>query len=367
MKRFVLSAVVLASVAARAELVDRVAAVVNRDIITYSELMERAGPELQRLAAEPNKEKRNTLREQILKAALDSLIGERLMEAQVKELNLDVPEAEIDLAIEDVKKGNNLDDAGFERLLMSEGYSMTTYRGFMKKHLAKMKLVNLKVRSKVKVSDEDLRAEYAKVVHSESSDAEVHARHLVVNVDQKATAEQVEAARQKALGLAAEARKPGVDFATLAKNKSEGPSASEGGDLGFFRRGVMVAEFEKAAFSLPEGGVSEPIRTKFGWHVIKVEERRAVAARPFEDMKDQLREKMLRGQLERYTDQYVQELRANALVDDKMFGTPVVAIDTSGTAKPLTTKPSGPSDDFQPSPLDTSPPSQSGKKPKGHQ
>src|SRR6185295_16008606 len=135
----------------------------------------------------------------------------------------------------------------------------------MKKHLARLKLINLKVRSKVKVSDEDIKAEYSKVAKMDSEDAEVHARHLLVQVSPKATADQVEAARKKAASLADEARKPGVDFIELAKKKSEGPSAADGGDLGFFRRGVMVPEFERAAFSLPIGGISDPIRTKFGW------------------------------------------------------------------------------------------------------
>lgn len=326
--------VVLALVpfAARAELVDRVAAVVNREIIPLSEVMERASPELMRLQqAEPNAEKRAALRQQILKAALDSLIGEKLLEAQIHDLNLDVSEAEIDLAIEDVKRSNGIDDAGFEKLLLGEGYSVSSYRTFMKKHLARMKLVNLKVRQKVKVSEEDMKAEYAKMLHADSGDAEVHARHLLVSVAPKATAEQVEAARQKAVALGEEARKAGTDFAELAKKKSEGPSAADGGDLGWFRRGVMVAEFERAAFSLPVGGVSEPIRTKFGWHVIKVDERRAVAAKAFEEVKDQLKERLLKGQQERYTEQYVQELRAQALVEDKLFDEP--AATAKATAK----------------------------------
>ena len=104
----------------------------------------------------------------------------------------------------------------------------------------------------------------------------------------------------------------------LAKKKSEGPSAADGGDLGFFKRGVMVAEFEKAAFTLPVGGISEPIRTKFGWHVLKVEEHKSLAAPPLDEVKDQLRDKMLRAQLEKYTEQYVMELRAAAVVDVKI-------------------------------------------------
>ncbi len=318
MKKILFAALALLALPARAELVDRVAAVVNRDIVTLSEVEARAAPELQKALAEGDPSKRSELRKQALKRAMDGLIGEKLMETQLKELNIDVADAEIDLAIDDVKKQNNIDGAQFEQLLQSEGYSLATYRSFMKKHLARMKLVNLKVRSKVKVSEEDIRAEYQRSARAESDDAEVHARHLLVQLGPKATNEQVEAARKKAVLLAEEARKPGVDFAKLARDKSEGPSKDDGGDLGFFRRGVMVPEFERAAFTLPLGGVSDPIRTKFGWHVIKVEERRALQAKPYEEMKDQLREKILRSQLERYTDQYIQELRAQAVVEEKI-------------------------------------------------
>jgi peptidyl-prolyl cis-trans isomerase SurA len=302
---------------ARAELVDRVAVIVNKDIIALSEVEARAANDLQRIRNEPDPKKRNDLRLEVLSRARDSLIGEKLMEAQLRELNIDVSDAEVELGIEDVKKQNNIDGDQFEKLLMNEGYTMTSYKQFMKKHLARLKLINLKVRSKVKVSDEDVKAEYAKLAKMESEDAEVHARHILVQVGPKATPEQIEAARVKAAGLAAEARKSGVDFVELAKKKSEGPSAADGGDLGYFRRGVMVPEFEKAAFNLPVGGVSDPIRTKFGWHVIKVEERRAVAAKGFDELKDQIRNRLLQGQLEKYTDQYVQELRAQAVVEEK--------------------------------------------------
>ncbi len=305
---------------ARAELVDRVAAVVNDEIVAQSEVEQRAAPELARASSERDPKKRQERRCEAMKRAADQLIGERLLEAQLRELNIDVTEQDIDLAIEDVRRQQNLDERQFEDLLRAEGYTMQSYRQFMKKHLAKLKLINLKVRSKVKVSDEDLRAEYNKLAKMESQDAEIHARHILVQVPKDATVEQVEKARQKAQQLAEEARRPGVDFAELAKKKSEGPSASDGGDLGFFRRGVMVPEFEKAAFALPVGGVSDPVRTRFGWHVIKVEERRSVQARPFEEMKEELKDRLLRSQLEKYTEQYVQELRQAAIVEVKICG-----------------------------------------------
>jgi peptidyl-prolyl cis-trans isomerase SurA len=301
-----------------AELVDRVAAVVNTDIIAQSEAEARAAPELMRLRGEPDAAKRTELRGALIKRVLDGLIGEKLMDAQVRELNIDITEAEVDLGVDDVKRQNNVDGAQFDQLLAQEGYTLPAFRAFMKKHLSKLKLVNLKVRSKVKVTDEDLKAEYAKVSRDEQQDFEVRARHILVQVAPKATPEQAEQARLKAVSLMTEAKKPGADFAALAKAKSEGPSASDGGDLGFFKRGVMVAEFDKVAFGLPIDGISEPVRTKFGWHVIKVEERRAMAARPFEEMRDVLRDRLTRLQLEKYTEQYVQELRAAATIDIKL-------------------------------------------------
>ncbi len=308
----------LLSFTARAELVDRVAAVVNSDIITLSEVEARVGPEFSRLREERDPTRRGALRDELLKKGLDLLIGEKLMEAQVKELGIEVTDQEIDMGMEDVKRQNNITSEQFEGLLAQEGYTLSSYKAFMRKHLARMKLVNLKVRSKVKIAEEDLKAEYARWAHDEAQEYEVHARHLVVSVAAKATQDQVDAAYRKAVGLMNEAKQPGVDFAELAKAKSEGSSAADGGDLGFFKRGVMAADFERAAFSLEEGGISEPIRTKFGWHVLKVEEKRALAAPPLDEVRDQLRERMLRGQMEKYTEQYVQELRAAAVVDTKL-------------------------------------------------
>ena len=318
LKRVVLAALLTVAVPASAELVDRVAAVVNSDIITLSEVEARAAPELARLAAQGDPKQRAALREQVLKRALDGLIGEKLMEAQIRDLAIEVTDPEVELGLEDVRRQNNVDAEQFERMLGQEGFTLAAYKGFMKKHLARMKLVNLKVRSKVKVSDEDLKAAYNQLSHDESKDFEVHARHILLQLKPGAPKDEVEAAHKKALAIAEEARKPGVNFAELAKTKSEGPSAADGGDLGFFKRGVMVAEFEKAAFTLPVGGVSAPVRTKFGWHVIKVEERRSLSVQPFEAVKDQLRGQLLQGQLEKYTDQYVQELRAGAVVEVKL-------------------------------------------------
>jgi len=302
----------------RGELVDRVAAVVNKDIIALSELERRAAPELSAAASERDAGRRATKRNEVLHDVLDVMIGEKLMDSAAKELNVEVTEQDVDTAIEDVKKQHGLDQQRLEEAVRGEGMTMSKYREVVRGQVSRLKLIQQKVRTRVKVTEQDVRAEYEKYVKLQQDDPEVHARHIVVQVDANASAEQVEAARQKAQAIAEEARKPGVDFAALAREKSQGASAREGGDLGYFKRGVMLPEFERLAFKLKPGEISDPVRTQYGWHVIKVEEFRDASIKSYEQMKDTLREQLSRAQLEKATQAYVQELRQAAVIDVKI-------------------------------------------------
>ena len=131
------------------------------------------------------------------------------------------------------------------------------------------------------VTDEALKARYDKEVAALPETEEVHARHILVK-----TKEEAEAVIKELDG--------GADFETVAKEKSTGPSGPKGGDLGFFGPGQMVPAFEKAAFALKPGQYTEqPVQTQFGWHVIKVEERRPAEKPTFDQVKDQVRQVVL--------------------------------------------------------------------------
>lgn len=137
------------------------------------------------------------------------------------------------------------------------------------------------------VSDADLKARYEKEIAATPAEEEISARHILLATEDEAKAVIAEL-------------ETGKDFAELAKEKSTGPSAEQGGDLGFFTKGRMVPEFEAAAFQLQAGEYAkEPVKTQFGWHVIKVEERRETAAPAFEDVIDQVRQVVMR---ERYAE-----------------------------------------------------------------
>ncbi len=137
------------------------------------------------------------------------------------------------------------------------------------------------------ITDEDVKALYDQYVAQMPKQPEVHARHILVK-----TKEEAEAIIKELEG--------GADFETVAKEKSTGPSGPSGGDLGFFKSGQMVPEFEKAAFALEPGEITkEPVETQFGFHVIKVEDKRDSQPPALDEMKDQLRNELL---VKRYTE-----------------------------------------------------------------
>ena len=151
-----------------------------------------------------------------------------------------------------------------------------------------------------KISDEEVRARYDKEIAAAPPVNEVHARHILVK-----TKEEAEAIIKQLDG--------GADFQKLANEHTTDPSGkTSGGDLGYFGPGQMVPEFEKAAMALEPGAYTkEPIKTQFGWHVIKVEDKRPRQPPPFDQVKDQARSAVLR-------DKYfalVKQLRAEAKVD----------------------------------------------------
>ncbi|MAZ84675.1 MAG: peptidylprolyl isomerase [Hoeflea sp.] len=132
------------------------------------------------------------------------------------------------------------------------------------------------------ITDEEVKARYEKEIAATPPEEEVKARHILLKTEDEAKAVIKEL-------------EDGADFVELAKEKSTGPSASEGGDLGYFRKGRMVPAFEEAAFGLQKGEFTkEPIKSEFGWHVIKVEDRREAEAPALEQVAPQVRQVLLR-------------------------------------------------------------------------
>ena len=154
-------------------------------------------------------------------------------------------------------------------------------------------------------NDSKVREAYNKSIALEKKREEINARHILVKT--KAEADTIIAAL-----------KGGADFIKLAKERSTGPSGKNGGDLGFFTAEQMVPPFSKAAFALQKGQITDqPVQTQFGWHVIKLEDRRLAGARAYEEVAPEIREKLITEAYEKI----LQRLRANAKIDRMGSGT----------------------------------------------
>jgi peptidyl-prolyl cis-trans isomerase C len=181
----------------------------------------------------------------------------------------------------------------------------------------------LAAEGKTATTPDAMKKVYEEASKQISGEQEVHARHILVESEDEAKAVKAELDK-------------GADFAELAKKKSKDPGASDGGDLGFFTKDQMVPEFSSVAFSLEPGKISDPVKSQFGWHVIKVEEKRNRKAPEFEQVK---------GQIETYVGrkaqaEYVGKLREAAKIErlDKPAETAKTDAKPADPAKPADSK-----------------------------
>ncbi len=170
----------------------------------------------------------------------------------------------------------------------AEQYYINHKEEFKTGELKKVKYVYLTYMPPNKITDKMVEDYYNQHKEEFQHGEQVKVRHILIKVAPGATTEEVEKARKKALRILRLARK-GYNFAALAKKYSEGPSASRGGELGWFGRGEMVKAFEDAAFSTNVGEVTGPVRTQFGFHIIKVEGKRGPGYSPISEVKNKIK------------------------------------------------------------------------------
>ena len=312
MKRLLVICLLATSV--KAEIKDRIAAVVNGQPITLSDLEERLAPELARAPAGPAGVAQ---RDKVLRTGLEAMIDERLVESEANSLGIDISDEEVTHFVEQLAKQNNLDMQQFRAALTQQGISMETVRESLKRQQLMLRLLQYKVKPR-KVSDEEVQAAYASM--NKDLEYEVRARDIFILSPDSATPAQQATAKAKA-ERALRRIKEGESFAKVARDMSEGPGAAEGGDLGYFGRGQMLQAIEDVAFGLQPGEVSGLVRTSGdhgGWHIVTVEDRRKMAPRPLSQVQEEIRSRLAQDSIMKEREHYLQQLRKTAQVDEKL-------------------------------------------------
>jgi len=252
-------------------------------------------------------------REAIKKKVLDNLIQRELLLQESTRLGIKVGDEEVSQEMTQLRgRFSSEEDFGnaLKRLKMTES---ELKEEFSRRMIVK-KMIDEVIASKVEITAEETKKFYDNNPNYFQAPERVRASHILVKLDPKATEAEKGAARKKMEDILKRVQK-GEDFAAVAKESSDCPSASKGGDLDFFQRGQMVAPFEEAAFSLKPGETSGIVETQFGYHLIKVDDRKESGVIVYDEIKVNIESHLRQQKVNEKYAAYMEELKSKAKVE----------------------------------------------------
>jgi peptidyl-prolyl cis-trans isomerase SurA len=293
-----------------AVLLDRVVAVVNQDVITWSELYKAMESDASPQVKELQEDERRKIYKQNEASFLESLIDVRLQLQEAKSVGITVGEEEIGDAIENIKKKYSMTDDMFKESLQKEGFSLEDYKKRLRDQIMISKIVNQQVRSKILVSDEEVKKFMRD--SAENSDGYRISQIFLTKPQHQEDRKKVE---EKAAEILTKIHQ-GENFRDLARTYSEDPSASDGGDLGFIKKDQLLKEFAEAIAPLKVGEVSAPFWTERGLHIIKLDEKRDTKNQS--ELKDEAEKELTTKFFSQRYHAWVKSLREKAFIEIRL-------------------------------------------------
>ncbi len=299
---------------------DSVAVTVNGVDITEAELQKLVKPQLERMAQQSKQLPpafAQTLEKQLRQQVLDGVIVRRMLDEKVKEANIVITEEEVISQITEIAAAQRppLSLEEFRKKIAQYGQNFDKIKQQIQNGMTYQKVVEAQWAGKINITEEDAKKYYDESPTQFEVKEQVRASHILIKPDitdpnndpNQAKAE----AKVKIEGLLKQIQ-DGADFAELAKANSACPSAAQGGDLKFFPRGKMAAPFEKAAFALEVGKVSDIVETQFGYHIIKVTDHKDAGTTSFEQAGDNIIKLLTRKKQSELDNNYIDSLKAEA-------------------------------------------------------
>ncbi len=331
---------------------DRVVAKVNEEIITLSGLQERLNAEIARYRNAGGQD--NPPLDEMKEKLLDKMIDEKLQIQDGKELGMKVEEENILKALDDIKKANNINDDQLEDMLRHENTSIEQYKETIRNQIMVSKVVGFQVNNRTKISEKEMQSYYMKNRKDYVLAPKVKARHILFILNDVLTPEQRALKEQRAQEVKNKLD-AGGSFEELAKKYSEDVSASSGGDLGLLERGKMVIDLENAIFALKAGETSDLIRTPYGIHIAKVDKVIPGGFKPFNEVKDEIEQKLRGEKFQKNYESYMRDLRKSAFIEKSLVQRPNPGkLSTRGKTRQSALGGKLPPLNIEPSPVDKS-------------
>lgn len=287
-------------------------AVVNGVVITQDDFNKEFSS-IQRQVRNTGKSLTDSELLEIKKKVLENLINRELLYQESQKQKIKIDEAAINEQLERLKKRFS-SETEFQNVLSKMNLSESAIKSQFKKDMAIQQFIDKQFTQKVTVSDKESKSYYDSHPNLFKQPEQVRASHILIKVDPQSNKMQ-RAEAQKKIEEIQQRLKKGEDFAVLAKEFSQCPSSVRGGDLGYFKRGQMVKAFEEAAFALNPGEISDIVETKFGYHLIKVNDKRAETTISYEDIKDMLERYLKQDKIQKEIGLYVKKLKEKAKIE----------------------------------------------------
>jgi peptidyl-prolyl cis-trans isomerase C len=307
-----LAGLIAASALAQAPVSD-LAATVNGTGITNAKLRAQVDMTMQQRGMSYGGFKAPEVFEKIRNEVLAQLVAQELLWQEAERREHVAADDEVDQVLAQIKSNFDSEQAFLFRI-EAGGFTDESYREDLKHQISVRHMVVEDIAADVTVSDEKISEFYSQNLDKMKPPVEIRARHILIELEPGADDAEQAAARGTIGRLLDEAR-GGADFAALAQEHSDDSSAAQGGDLGFFGRGVMVPPFDAAAFELEPGEISDVVQTQFGYHIIKVEERRGGEVLARDEVADRIRQHLQQLEVQSRLDALVEELRAQGDVE----------------------------------------------------
>ncbi len=263
------------------------------------------GPQGGNAGEEPTKE--------MMASALDHAITIEVLKQECAKQHIEVTDKEVEDRIGQIKK-NFPGDKEFDAMLAKINMTQASLKENLKTDMTIRKLIDKEVADKITVSDQDVKDYYDNHLDKFKHPEQVRASHILVKVGPDDKAEQKAEARKKIEDIQKKLQ-AGGDFEALAKENSDCPSKIKGGDLGYFDREAMVKPFSDAAFAMKPGETSGIVETQFGYHIIRLTDKKAEGTQGFDEVKDDIQRYLKQSKVQNDVKEYIETLKKNAKIE----------------------------------------------------
>jgi parvulin-like peptidyl-prolyl isomerase len=274
------------------------------------------GPQKEEIMAEDRLEKQEQW-EALCRKVLDRLIEEKLIDQEAKKSGVKVSSKEVEATVEEVKRQNAITQEGLEKALAAEGLTLESYKKQIEKNLQRQRLIHWSVKVEEKSTEKELREFYQENISRYRTKETYRPATILFVTPKGATPEEIREIRKKCQNVL-EKIKNGEDFGEMALLYSEDGSNKVRGDLGYFRKGELLPVFEREALRLKVGEVSGVIRTEFGFHIIKLLDRRGADPVPFEEVRERVKADYHNVEMEKAFRQFLSKLKEKAVIEIKL-------------------------------------------------